>query len=119
MTGRRCLPVDARDRGSPGQPDPILASLGESDYRELWLFAVDSGNGLTEQDSGGITRFRRWGGALLHPASAGVCYAANWLPEHAEHRLPTALKSPPITSLNRRSTMRKVFRLLFVAGVGR
>jgi len=85
--GTPLFTVDARDRGSPGQPDPILASLDESDYRELWLFAVDTGNGLTEKDCGGITRFRRWGGALLHPASAGVCYAANWLPEHAEDRL--------------------------------
>ena len=41
--------VGARDRGSPGQPDPILASLDESDYRELWLFAADTGNGLTEK----------------------------------------------------------------------
>jgi hypothetical protein len=63
--GTPLFTVDARDRGSPGQPDPILASLDESDYRELWLFAVDTGNGLTEKDCGGITRFRRRGGGLL------------------------------------------------------
>lgn len=63
--GTPLFTVDARDRGSPGQPDPILASLDESDYRELWLFAADTGNGLTEKDCGGITRFRRRGGGLL------------------------------------------------------
>jgi hypothetical protein len=63
--GAPLFTVDARDRVSPEQTDPVLASLDESDYRELWLFAVDTGSGLTEKDCRGIARFRRRGGGLL------------------------------------------------------
>jgi hypothetical protein len=48
-----------------GQPDPVLANLDTSDYDELWLFAVDTGDGLTQQDCEGISRFRRRGGGLM------------------------------------------------------
>ena len=57
--------VEARDRAPIGQPDPVLASLDTSDYDELWLFAVDTGDGLTPQDCEGISRFRRRGGGLM------------------------------------------------------
>ena len=57
--------VEARDRSPIGQPDPVLASLDTSDYDELWLFAVDTGDGLTPQDCEGISRFRRRGGGLM------------------------------------------------------
>lgn len=58
--------VAARDREDPGAgDDPVLSQLAESDFDELWLFAVDSGNGLTNADCEGITRFRQRGGGIL------------------------------------------------------
>ncbi len=57
--------VTARDRDTPGLPDPVLSSLDRSPYDELWLFAVDTGNGLHEADSAGILRFRARGGGLM------------------------------------------------------
>ncbi len=57
--------VAARDRGPLGQPDPVLSSLHESDYDELWLFAVDGGDGLTAADHEGIARFRQRGSGVL------------------------------------------------------
>lgn len=64
--GNAMCEVDARDRTAPaGQPDPVLSTLETSDYDELWLFAVDTGNGLHADDCAGITRFRARGGGLL------------------------------------------------------
>jgi len=57
--------VEARDRAPPGRPDPVLSRLDESDYDELWLFAVDTGNGLTQEDCAGISRFRKRGGGMM------------------------------------------------------
>lgn len=57
--------VAARDRAPPGRPDPVLSKLDESDYDELWLFAVDTGDGLTQEDCAGISRFRRRGGGMM------------------------------------------------------
>jgi hypothetical protein len=68
LTGEDGAPlyvVTARDRVVPGRPDPVLSTLDQSDYRELWLFAVDTGDGLTEEDCAGISRFRERGGGLL------------------------------------------------------
>ena len=45
--------------------DPVLGSLDESDFDQLWLFAVDTGNGLTSADCSGITRFRKRGGGIF------------------------------------------------------
>jgi len=39
--------------------------LDKTDFDQLWLFAVDSGKGLTVADCQGITRFRQRGGGLL------------------------------------------------------
>jgi hypothetical protein len=63
--GRVMFNVVARDRDPLGQPDSILSRLDETEFDELWLFAVDEGNGLTSEDCGGITRFRRQGRGLL------------------------------------------------------
>jgi hypothetical protein len=42
--------VTMRDRESLGSPDPVLSTLDQSDFDEMWLFAVDAGNGLTAAD---------------------------------------------------------------------
>jgi hypothetical protein len=63
--GTPVFAVTARDRAPSGRPDPVLSTLDTSDYDEAWLFAVDTGNGLTEEDSAGIARFRQRGGGLL------------------------------------------------------
>jgi hypothetical protein len=58
--------VTARDRGAPpGSSDPILSALDRSDFDELWLFAVDTGNGLNAEERHAIDRFRARGGGLL------------------------------------------------------
>jgi hypothetical protein len=58
--------VVARDRdGDANAPDPVLSSLHQSDFDELWLFALDNGEGLTPADCSGITRFRQRGGGIL------------------------------------------------------
>ncbi|HEX8180835.1 MAG TPA: hypothetical protein VF525_14915 [Pyrinomonadaceae bacterium] len=60
-----CL-VTARDREADAAgDDPLLSRLDESEFDELWLFAVDAGAGLSERDCAGITRFRQRGGGLL------------------------------------------------------
>jgi len=48
-----------------GRDDPVLSALDRSDFDELWLFAVDTGDGLTAADCQGITRFRQRGGGIL------------------------------------------------------
>lgn len=64
--GNSICQVTARNRDSRvGSPDPVLSSLDRSDYGELWLFAVDTGAGLTPEDCQGITRFRQRGGGIL------------------------------------------------------
>src|SRR5437667_6781149 len=58
--------VTARNRESgAGADDPVLSTLDRSDFDELWLFAVDVGEGLTVADCEGITRFRQRGGGIL------------------------------------------------------
>lgn len=57
--------VTARDRDPVGAPDSVLATLDRSKYDELWLFAVDVGNGLEDEDRAGILRFRARGGGLM------------------------------------------------------
>lgn len=58
--------VTARDRAAPpGVSDPVLATIDESDFDELWLFAVDIGDGLNAVECAAIGRFREGGGGLL------------------------------------------------------
>lgn len=45
--------------------DPLLSTLADSDFQQLWLFAVDVGTGLTTVDCQGITRFHQQGGGIL------------------------------------------------------
>jgi hypothetical protein len=64
--GSPLFSVTTRDRGPLGRPDPVLSTLDTSSFDELWLFAVDTGEGLHEADREGILRFRaRGGGALI------------------------------------------------------
>jgi hypothetical protein len=63
--GSQQFQVTARDRDPIGAPDSVLASLDRSVYDELWLFAVDTGDGLEDADRAGILRFRARGGGLM------------------------------------------------------
>lgn len=45
--------------------DPVLSALDASNFDELWLFAIDLGDGLTVADCQGITRFRQRGGGIM------------------------------------------------------
>ncbi|HXQ70690.1 MAG TPA: hypothetical protein VN844_09395, partial [Pyrinomonadaceae bacterium] len=49
-----------REQNAAGN-DPLLSTLDESNFDELWLFAVDTGDGLTKIDCEGITRFHKRG----------------------------------------------------------
>jgi len=58
--------VTARNREiNADGDDAVLSALDNTDFDELWLFAVDTGSGLTVADCQGITRFRQRGGGLL------------------------------------------------------
>jgi hypothetical protein len=64
--GQPLCQVVARDRLCDAHgDDPILGSIDQSDFDELWLFAVDVGDGLSPKDIQGITRFHQRGGGLL------------------------------------------------------
>ena len=64
--GQPLCDVVARDRSAaPGTDDPVLATLAASDFDQLWLFAVDTGDGLTANECAAIGAFRRRGGGLL------------------------------------------------------
>jgi hypothetical protein len=58
--------VATRDRevDSAGN-DTVLSVLDTTDFDELWLFAVDTGDGLSSADCEGITRFHQRGGGIL------------------------------------------------------
>lgn len=64
--GRPLFEVTARDRETNADgDDELLSRLDATDFDELWLFAVDAGDGLTQTDCQGITRFRQRGGGIL------------------------------------------------------
>ena len=64
--GRPLCEVTAhdRERNADGN-DEVLSRLDTTDFDELWLFAVDAGDGLTVADCQNITRFRQRGGGIL------------------------------------------------------
>jgi hypothetical protein len=69
--------VTARDRAADPD-DPVLSTLADSEYDQLWLFAADSGDGLTPADCAGISAFARRGGAILatrdhHDCGSSIC----------------------------------------------
>jgi hypothetical protein len=58
--------VTARDREQDESgSDSVLKTIDQSDIDELWLFAVDAGDGLSTEDCEAITRFRKRGGGIL------------------------------------------------------
>lgn len=63
--GSPVFEVTERNRDPLGAPDSVLSTLDESDFDEMWLFAVDVGDGLTPADCEAVSRFRRNGGGLL------------------------------------------------------
>ena len=64
--GNTLFRVTARDRHTNTEGnDEVLSNLDQSDFDELWIFAVDTGDGLSTSDCEGITRFRQRGGGIL------------------------------------------------------
>jgi hypothetical protein len=64
--GNLLYQITTRDREQDADGnEPVLSTLDSSDFDELWLFAVDTGDGLTVADCEGITRFRQRGGGIL------------------------------------------------------
>jgi len=64
--GNPLCEVTTRDRESDAAGnDPMLSTLDTTDFNELWLFAIDQGDGLTVTDCQGITRFRQRGGGIM------------------------------------------------------
>lgn len=65
-SGARLYDVTRRNRETNAEGDDVLLSaLDESQFQQLWLFAVDLGTGLTRADCQGITRFHQRGGGIL------------------------------------------------------
>jgi hypothetical protein len=66
QSGNALFEVTTRDREiDAAGNDPVLSTLDKTDFQELWLFAIDQGDGLTVTDCQGITRFRQRGGGLM------------------------------------------------------
>lgn len=53
-----------REVGNEGV-DPVLKEIDSSDFDQLWLFAVDMGDGLTTEECSAITSFSKRGGGIL------------------------------------------------------
>lgn len=90
--------VTARDRDADiAAPDPLLSTLDASEFDELWLLALDGGDGLTAADRAGIARFRGRGGGLLttrdhQDVGASLCR----LPGGEAHHFQTKNPEPDI-----------------------
>jgi hypothetical protein len=63
--GNPSFTIIARNREKRGAPDSVLSNLRRSDFDEVWLFAVDAGDGLTIEDCQGIAEFRKLGRGLM------------------------------------------------------
>ncbi len=58
--------VVARDKEADAdRNDRVLMRLPDSDFDQLWLMAVDTGDGLTQAESDAIIEFRKRGGGVL------------------------------------------------------
>ena len=56
--------VTARDRET-ADDDPVLSRLDEAPFDQVWLFAVDVGNGLTPRECEAVFEFHARGGGIL------------------------------------------------------
>jgi hypothetical protein len=64
--GHPLCEVTARNREANADgDDEVLSRLDKCDFDELWIFAVDAGDGLSLADCQGITSFRQRGGGIL------------------------------------------------------
>lgn len=64
--GNQLCEVTTRNREADAAGnDPVLSTLDQSNFDELWLFAIDTGDGLSVADCRGITRFRQRGGGIM------------------------------------------------------
>lgn len=64
--GNSLCEVTARDSEEDERgDDPVLSTLGESDFDQLWLFALDVGDGLTDRDRQGILSFHQKGRGIF------------------------------------------------------
>jgi hypothetical protein len=57
--------VVARNRTHRDGDDPVLSHVDDLSYDQLWLMAVDLGDGLSAADAYAIRRFRENGGGVL------------------------------------------------------
>jgi hypothetical protein len=57
--------VVARNRADRDDDDPVLSHVDELGFDQLWLMAVDVGDGLTDAEADAIVRFRENGGGVL------------------------------------------------------
>ena len=64
--GNALYTVNARDRQTDESGnDPVLSQLDRSQFDQLWLFALDGGDGLSPADCAGIMRFHHQGGGMM------------------------------------------------------
>lgn len=101
-SGARIYQVTTRNREANAQgDDPVLSTLDTSHFHQLWLFAVEVGDGLSTGDCTGITRFFQRGGGLLttrdhQDLGASLCtlggiglahffHSNNLDPDHSRH----------------------------------
>lgn len=88
--GSKFFSVTARDRDVATGPDAVLSRIDSSDFDALWLFAVDTGEGLSPEDCASISRFRERGGGLLvtrdhMDLGSSVCTLGGVGPAHHFH----------------------------------
>ncbi len=66
LHGNPLCQVTARDREPDAEGnDPVLSTLDRSQFNQLWLFALDVGDGLSPSDCAGISRFHQQGGGVF------------------------------------------------------
>jgi hypothetical protein len=121
--------VTTRDREALGLPDPVLSRLDTSAFDEMWLFAVDTGDGLSEAERAAIDRFRRIGRGVLvsrdhMDLGCSVCglegignahyfHTSNHDPDHTRHmiddrdtpHIPGRISIPAPTETSRNSQL--------------
>ncbi|GAB4440775.1 MAG: hypothetical protein OHK0035_31960 [Cyanobacteria bacterium J069] len=64
--GQPLCAVTARDRQPDANgDDPVLSQLDRTKFDQLWLLALDTGDGLSPNDQAGILRFYQQGGGIF------------------------------------------------------